>query len=120
MTELRPPESLLLPRDHLTVWVRAETWHCPYCHSPAAAASTVDWLGSESRGPSGRCRECGVKLVLARAGRRFPILRASSGAVRARGIARRVTACTLVELPRLWEIFEPSEFRRQGHRLHPR
>jgi hypothetical protein len=72
MRELPLPEELLRPRDHLTVWVRAETWHCPYCPSAGRGASTVDWLGANTIGPNGRCRECGVKLVLARHGEAVP------------------------------------------------
>ncbi len=96
MKELRSPESLLLPRDHLTVWVRAETWYCPYCQANTTAASTVDWLGSETRGPSGRCRECGVKLVLARLGEAVPD-------------------------PEGVEWCRPCQgYRPPGHRVHPR
>ncbi|MFN8638594.1 MAG: hypothetical protein U0360_03860 [Dehalococcoidia bacterium] len=72
MRELRPVEDLLLPRDQLTVWVRAETWNCPYCDAVPSASTTVDWLGSDVTGPNGRCRECGVKLVLARMGEAVP------------------------------------------------
>ena len=73
MRELRPAEELLLPRDQQTVWVRAETWNCPYCDAQQfTGATTVDWLGAEVTGPNGRCRECGVKLVLARMGEAVP------------------------------------------------
>jgi hypothetical protein len=69
--ELPAPEELLRPRDHLTVWVPAETWHCPWC-AGARSVTTVDWLGRNAEGPHGRCRDCGVKLRLAPWGESVP------------------------------------------------
>lgn len=66
MKELPAQDDLLRPRDHMTVWVRAETWLCPYDRGQVA------WLGANTVGPNGRCNNCGVKLVLARSGESVP------------------------------------------------
>lgn len=70
MKELSPEP---LPRDHLTIWVVAQQWVCPFCTQGGEGAyTTVDWLGRFAEGPSGRCRTCGIKLRLARMGERVP------------------------------------------------
>ena len=82
LRELPPPDELLRRRDHMTIWVEAPIWHCPYC-SPmerdpvkgfmqdAKGPTTVDWVGRFSP-VHGRCRECGVKLRLAEWGEHYP------------------------------------------------
>lgn len=66
--ELPAPDDLLRPRDReRTVFVVAQTWHCMYCEpgGPHGARTTVDWMGRNTDGPSGRCRDCGQKYQLA-------------------------------------------------------
>lgn len=71
MRELSPDN---LPRDHMLIYVTAETWACPFCETPGGdgAFTTVEWLDGIHDGPDGRCKTCGVKLILARAGERVP------------------------------------------------
>lgn len=68
MKEFPAPDEVLRPRDHLTVWVPAATWHCVFCQPQGGdgAGTTVDWLIGEHDGPDGRCRVCGAKFKLAR------------------------------------------------------
>lgn len=71
MRELSPDP---LPRDHLTIFVSAETWMCPMCEPPDGGDgtfTTVAWIG-QSDGPDGRCSRCGLKLVLAKPGEHVP------------------------------------------------
>ena len=62
----------VLPNDHLTVWVPASQWTCPLCNpDDIGGYTTVAWIG-KGDGPSGRCGNCGLKLVLARPNEHVP------------------------------------------------
>lgn len=66
--ELPGPDDLLRSRDRDPIlFVLASTWHCEFCDpgGPHGANTTVAWLGPNTDGPSGRCRECGQKYQLA-------------------------------------------------------
>ena len=72
--EFEAPDRVLRLRDHLTVWVSAETWHCTFCEPQGGegAGTTVEWLTAPHDGPDGRCRVCGAKFRLAAFGDRVP------------------------------------------------
>jgi hypothetical protein len=69
--ELAGPDDLLRPRDRAPiVWVSAQAWYCLFCPTPTAPAgflpaTTVVWMGANTDGPHGRCRDCGQKYALA-------------------------------------------------------
>lgn len=71
MKELSPDP---LPRDHMMVWVPAQTWHCVFCNPDGGdgAYTPVEWLDGIHDGPDGRCTQCGAKFRLARAGESVP------------------------------------------------
>ena len=76
MRELPPEDQLLLIRDNAPIlYVPAQQWHCPLCDpddTKAVAVTTVVWLGPNTDGPHGRCRSCGQKYELVRAGEAVP------------------------------------------------
>lgn len=66
--ELPAPDELLRPRDRdPIVYVTASTWICQFCepNGPRGSSTTVTWMGINTDGPSGRCRDCGQKYALA-------------------------------------------------------
>ena len=71
------PDHVLLPRDHLTVWVPAVAWTCEFCtpNGGEGAGTTVDWIQGPDGKEFGRCRECGLKLRCAEPFDRVPTVR---------------------------------------------
>jgi len=66
MRELPGPNEILKRRDREPViFVEARTWRCVICSDIEGLLTSVVWMGADTVGPHGRCRDCGQKFALA-------------------------------------------------------